>query len=65
MRSNVDKSQVQQAMQKLAAEQAARQEEQRRREKELAAVKVGWRIRGAGQGVYASCNLWLSAQQSL
>jgi hypothetical protein len=41
MRANVDKSKVQQAMQKLAAEQAARKEVQRQRERELAAVKVG------------------------
>ena len=45
MRKNVDNSKVQQAMQKLAAEQAQRQEAQRQREKELAAVKAraGWR----------------------
>ncbi|KAL4423200.1 hypothetical protein ABPG77_000333 [Micractinium sp. CCAP 211/92] len=40
MRSKVDKSKVQQAMAKLAAEQAARAEATRLREKELAAVKV-------------------------
>lgn len=41
MRSKVDKSKVQQAMAKLAAEQAARAEATRLREKELAAVKAG------------------------
>lgn len=40
MRANVDRSQVQKAMQKLAAEQAQRQEEKRQLERELAAVKV-------------------------
>ena len=40
MRKYVDNSKVQQAMQKLAADQAQRQEAQRQREKELAAVKA-------------------------
>lgn len=40
MRSKVDKSKVQQAMAKLAAEQAAKAEATRLREKELAAVKA-------------------------
>ncbi|PRW60148.1 Purple acid phosphatase 15 [Chlorella sorokiniana] len=40
MKRGVDKSKVQQAMMKLAAEQRERQEAQRQREKELAAVKV-------------------------
>ncbi|EFN53351.1 hypothetical protein CHLNCDRAFT_137085 [Chlorella variabilis] len=40
MMTNVDKELVQQAMQKLAAEQAQRTEAQRQRERELAAVKV-------------------------
>jgi predicted DNA binding CopG/RHH family protein len=40
MRKDVDNSKVQQAMQKLAADQAQRQEAQRQREKELAAVKA-------------------------
>ena len=40
MRASVDRSQVQQAMQKLAADQAQRTEAQRQRERELAAVKV-------------------------
>jgi hypothetical protein len=48
MRSSVDKSKVQQAMQKLAAEQAQRSEAQRQRERELAAVKVSgcWKLVG-------------------
>lgn len=45
MMTNVDKELVQQAMQKLAAEQAQRTEAQRQRERELAAVKVGRRMR--------------------
>ncbi|PSC76342.1 huntingtin-interacting K [Micractinium conductrix] len=40
MRAKVDKTQVQAAMAKLAADQAARAEAARQRERELAAVKV-------------------------
>ena len=46
MRASADSSKVQQAMQKLAADQAQRQEAQRQRERELAAVKVRAASRG-------------------
>lgn len=53
MKTGVDRTQVQQAMAKLAAEQMERQEAVRAREKELAAVKVrasGWAAWGGHAG---------------